>query len=67
MEMYIDIVVDCCHCGQQKKFQLSDEVKVRIFSINFTFLAPIMVITKTVLSCMHSLDQNLKDFPSFSS
>lgn len=49
-------MVFCWTFNTAEEFQLSVAMKVKIFIVNFMAFALIMVITKTVLSCMHGLD-----------
>lgn len=44
-----------------EEFQLSVTMKVKLFIVDFTTLASIMVITTTALSCIRGLDEDLKE------
>lgn len=60
----------CCGFNTAEECQSPVAKKVKIFIVNFMALVLIIVITKTVLSCIHSLDEDLKqtaEFPSLSS
>lgn len=54
----------CWRFNTAEEFQLSVAMKVQIFIVDFMALASIMVIIKTVLSCIHSFDEDLKEFSS---
>lgn len=56
----------CWRVNTAEEFQLSAAMKVKIVIINFMASASIMVITETVLSCIDSLDGELKETTKFS-
>ena len=59
---HIDVMVQFCwEINTAEEFQLSVAVKVKLFIVDFTTLAAITVITTTALSCIHGLDEDLKE------